>query len=73
MIVTAASAITVKIASWILIRLVRRMSGPLVQVVRQRSAGCRAVYGLGIWPMVRPHCISSSVRLPSHRVPVKKP
>jgi len=31
------------------------------------------VYGLGIWPMVRPHCISSSVRFPSHFDPVKKP
>ncbi len=31
------------------------------------------MYGLGIWPMVRPHCISSSVRFPSHFDPVKKP
>jgi len=28
------------------------------------------VYGLGIWPMVRPHCSSSSVRSPSNLVPV---
>ena len=28
--------------------------------------------GLGSCPIVRPHCNSNSVRLPSHRVPVKK-
>ena len=33
--------------------------------------GPPAVHGLGNWPMVRPHCNSSSVRSPSHRVPVK--
>ena len=43
-----------------------------------RPRGCRdyggppAVHGLGSWPMVRPHCNSSSVRSHSHRVPVKK-
>src|SRR5436853_164488 len=34
------------------------------------TSGLPAVAGLGSWPMVRPHCISSSVRSPSHRVPV---
>ena len=32
--------------------------------------GLPAVYGLGVWPIVRPHCSSNLVRSPSNRVPV---
>lgn len=59
-------------------RFVNTMSRTLIEVVGTTN-GLPGLYwlppmhGLGICPMVRPHCSSSSVRLHSKRVPVKNP